>query len=380
MSEIVVHFSKAFFEMRLYNRCIRCVGGCLMIQSTAKKEEYYEALLAKNSAYDGIFFAGIKTTGIFCHPTCTARKPKFENCDFFETAESALLAGFRPCKICHPLSFPHEIPHEVKLLVEAVEKNPEKRWQEKDFKELGLHSATARRKFKQIYDMTFVQYARARRMGLAFKEIASGSKVIEQQVATGYESASGFNDAFTKIMGNPAKKTGINLLYAYFISTPIGQMISLSDDNYLYLLEFSDRRGLEREIERLRISQNFRIIPGKNKVNQQVEVQIQAYFRKELTEFNLPIFQKGTEFQKQVWVILESIPLGDVWTYKDIAEKLGNKDKVRAVGNANGCNQLAIVVPCHRVVKTNGELGGYAGGLERKNYLLNLEQEIKTGK
>lgn len=347
-----------------------------MIESIEKKKEYYEALVSKNSAYDGIFFAGIKTTGIFCHPTCTARKPKFENCDFFETAESALLAGFRPCKVCHPLSFPHEIPEEVTLLVEAIEKEPEKRWQEKDFKELGLHSATARRKFKQVYDMTFVQYARSRRMGLAFKEIANGSKVIDQQVATGYESASGFNDAFTKIMGNPAKKTEVNLLQAYFISTPIGPMLSLSDDNFLYLLEFSDRRGLEREIERLRISQNFRIVPGRNKINELTEKEIQAYFKKELTEFSVPLFQKGTEFQKQVWAILETIPLGESWSYKTIAEKLGNKDKVRAVGNANGCNQLAIIVPCHRVIKTNGELGGYAGGIERKRYLLQLEREM----
>lgn len=344
--------------------------------STQKKQEYYKALVAKDSAYDGIFFAGIKTTGIFCHPTCTARKPKYENCHFYLTAEEALLAGFRPCKICHPLSYPHEIPTEIKKLVDAVEKNPEKRWQEKDSQELGLHSATARRKFKTIYGMTFVQYARSRRMGMAFKEIANGSKVIDQQLASGYESASGFNDAFTKIMGNPAKKTEVNLLNAYFISTPIGQMLSLSDDNYLYLLEFSDRRGLEREIERLRISQNFRIIPGKTKINQEVEKQLMLYFDKKLSRFNLPLFTKGTDFQKEVWHILETIPPGQTLSYKDIAQRLGNESKVRAVGNANGANQLAIVIPCHRVIKISGELGGYGGGIERKQYLLQLEQEM----
>ncbi|HCM88593.1 MULTISPECIES: bifunctional transcriptional activator/DNA repair protein Ada [Vagococcus] len=341
-----------------------------------KIKKYYQALVEKDSTYDGIFFTGIKTTGIFCHPTCTARKPKYENCEFYGTAEEALLAGYRPCKICHPLSFPHEIPDEIKQLVQAVEEEPEKRWQEKDFKELGLHSATARRKFKEIYGMTFVQYARARRMGLAFKEIAKGSKVIDQQVATGYASPSGFNDAFTKIMGNPNKKSEICILNAYFITTPIGKMLSLSDDNYLYLLEFSDRRGLEREIERLRKSQNFRIIHGKNKINQEVERQIQLYFEKKLKVFDLPLFKKGTPFQKQVWEILEKIPIGDVRSYKDLSKELGDENKVRAVGNANGANQLAIVVPCHRVLKTNGELGGYGGGIERKQYLLKLEKEM----
>lgn len=347
-----------------------------MIETMEKKKEYYQALVEKNSAYDGIFFAGIKTTGIFCHATCTARKPKFENCEFYHSAEEALLSGFRPCKICQPLNFPHDIPDEIKHLVKEVEQNPEKRWQEKDFNELGLHSATARRKFKSIYGMTFVQYARSRRMGLAFKEISNGSKVIDQQLATGYDSASGFNDAFTKIMGNPAKKTDVKILNAYFISTPIGQMISLSDEDYLYLLEFSDRRGLEREIERLRMSQNFRVIPGKNKINQEVEKQLGLYFNKELTRFDIPLFKKGTDFQKEVWQILESIPMGEVWSYKKIAELLGSKDKVRAVGNANGANQIAIIIPCHRVIQTNGDLGGYGGGLERKQYLLNLEKEI----
>ncbi|MDT2866139.1 bifunctional transcriptional activator/DNA repair enzyme AdaA [Vagococcus carniphilus] len=345
-----------------------------MTLSMEQKQEYYEALVKKDSTYDGIFFAGIKTTGIFCHPTCTARKPKFVNCQFYLTAEEALLAGFRPCKICHPMSFPHDIPEEVKQLVTAVEEHPEKRWQESDFRELGLHSATARRKFKTVYGMTFVQYARSRRMGLAFKEIANGSKVIDQQVATGYESASGFNDAFTKIMGNPAKKTVIKVLNANFISTPIGQMMSISDEEYIYLLEFADRRGLEREIERLRLKLNARIIPGQNKTNELLEQQLIEYFKKERVTFDVPLFKMGTPFQKKVWEILEEIPKGEVWSYKDIAEKLGDKNKVRAVGNANGANQLAIIIPCHRVIKTNGELGGYGGGLERKKYLLALEK------
>lgn len=166
--------------------------------SEKKKQEFYKALVEKNPQYDGIFFAGIKTTGIFCHATCTAKKPKYENCEFYLTAEEALLAGFRPCKRCNPLHYPHSIPDEVEILVAAIENNPEKRWKEADFHELGIHSATARRKFKEVYGMTFVQYARSRRMGMAFKKILTGKKVIEQQVSVGYDSPSGFNDAFTK--------------------------------------------------------------------------------------------------------------------------------------------------------------------------------------
>lgn len=345
-----------------------------MITSKKKQTEYYHALKERDRNYDGIFFAGIKTTGIFCHPTCTARKPKMENCEFYPTAEEALLAGYRPCKICHPLSFPNAIPEEVQLLVNAVEEHPEKRWKETDFSAIGLNSATARRKFKDIYNMTFVQYARARRMGLAFKEISQGSKVIDQQLETGYESASGFNDAFTKIMGNPAKKVAARTLNASFISTPIGRMLCLTDDEYLYLLEFEDRRGLEREIEVLRAKYNFRIIYGQTAINQQVEEQLNEYFRGERTEFSLPLFYDGSLFQKEVWKILATIPSGETVSYREIAMRLGDKNKVRAVGRANGSNKMAIVVPCHRVIGSDGNLTGYAGGLERKQYLLDLEK------
>lgn len=345
-----------------------------MTTSKKKREEYYHALKERDRNYDGIFFAGIKTTGIFCHPTCRARKPKFENCEFYLTAEEALLAGYRPCKICQPLSFPQAIPEEVQLLVNAVEEHPEKRWKEADFSAIGLNSATARRKFKEIYQMTFVQYARARRMGLAFKEIRNGSKVIDQQLETGYESSSGFNDAFTKIMGNPATNASTRILNASFISTPIGRMLCLSDEEYLYLLEFEDRRGLEREIEQLRMKHQFRIIYGQTIIHQQVEAQLAEYFQGERTTFSLPLFYDGSPFQKQVWKILETIPSGQTLSYRDIALQLGDKHKVRAVGRANGLNKIAIIIPCHRVIGSDGSLTGYAGGLERKQYLLELEK------
>ena len=344
-----------------------------MIISEKKKKEFYKALVEKNPHYDGVFFAGIITTGIFCHATCTARKPKYENCEFFLTAEEALLAGFRPCKRCNPLYYPNSIPKEVELLVAAIEENPEKRWKEADFLELGIHSATARRKFKEIYGMTFVQYARSRRMGLAFKKIITGKKVIDQQVSLGYESPSGFNDAFTKIMGNPPKKTAIAIINANIFSTPLGNMISLTDANYLYLLEFLDRRGLEREIEKLRVKHNARIIPGNTDINKSLVEQLNLYFSGKLSQFTVPLFKSGTPFQMKVWEVLTTIPPGQTMSYQDIANKLGNQNLVRAVGNANGANQISIIIPCHRVISANGDLGGYGGGIERKKYLLNIE-------
>ncbi|MES1036334.1 bifunctional transcriptional activator/DNA repair enzyme AdaA [Bacillus pumilus] len=347
-----------------------------MMITDEQKHEFYQALVDKDPQYDGTFFAGIKTTGIFCHATCTARKPKYENCEFFITAEEALLAGYRPCKRCTPLTYPNSIPEEVKTLVSAVETHPEKRWKEEDFRQLGIHSATARRKFKEIYGMTFVQYARSRRMGLAFKEILNGKKVIDQQVALGYESSSAFNDAFTKIMGNPPKKAQTKILHANFISTPIGRMISVTDAAHVYLLEFMDRRGLEKEIENMRKKHHARILVGETNVHHQLVKELTLYFERKLTRFTVPLSMHGTPFQLKVWGLLTRIPSGETSSYRDLAVMLGDPHLVRAVGNANGANQLAIIIPCHRVIQTSGELGGYGGGVERKKYLLQLEQLI----
>ncbi|WP_128894830.1 bifunctional transcriptional activator/DNA repair enzyme AdaA [Longirhabdus pacifica] len=350
-----------------------------MIKDETLKKQYYQALLDRNSKYDGIFFAGIKTTGVFCHATCPARKPKYENCNFYASAEEALLSGFRPCKRCHPLSYPKEIPSLVKQMIKLVEENPEKRWKDADFSTLGIHAATARRKFKKIYGMTFVQYARARRMGIALKSIRTGEKIIHAQLDAGYDSSSGFTDAFSMIMGNaPAKSDNVKILYANWIDTKLGPMVSIADEDFLYLLEFVDRRGLEKEVERMRNRLKAAIIPGKTSISIQIENELQQYFDKKLKKFETPLKCYGSDFQKAVWNALLKIDIGEVSTYKKLAVSLNKPTSIRAIGNANGANQLSIVIPCHRVIQTDGNLGGYGGGLERKEWLLNHEKNYKS--
>lgn len=348
-----------------------------MIAEESKKE-YYEALLAKKTEYEGVFFVGVKTTGVFCRPTCPARKPKFENCEFFDTAQQALLASFRPCKRCRPLSHPYHVSKLIQKLVEAVEENPERRWKDKDFEELAVDASTARRQFKKRFGMTFVEYARARRMGLAMKQIRSGEAVIEAQLSTGYESSSGFRDAFSRIMGGAPTKIGDNnILKAAWIDTPLGPMIAVANEEVLYLLEFVDRRGLEREIERLRRKTKSAIIPGYTKPIHSIEKELTLYFKGELEAFNTPLILLGSPFQKLVRAELARIPIGETRSYSDIATEMGRPTASRAVAQANGANQFALIIPCHRVINTNGELGGYGGGLIRKKWLINHERKAK---
>lgn len=225
--------------------------------------------------------------------------------------------------------------------------------------------------------MTFIEYARARRMGLALKHIRSGRTVIESQLSTGYESSSGFRDAFSRIMGAaPTHVDDERVLRAAWIDTRLGPMMAIADEQALYLIEFIDRRGLEREVERLRKRTKSAIVPGTTAPIQSIERELNEYFDGKRTAFDTALFCLGTPFQKQVWEVLLTIPAGETRSYQEIAKALGKPSACRAVAQANGANQLAIVIPCHRVINASGELGGYGGGLTRKNWLLQHERQM----
>lgn len=345
--------------------------------SAAIEKIYYDALLLKDSGYEGVFFVGVKTTGVFCRPTCPARKPKFENCEFFTDAEQALIASYRPCKRCNPLVHPGETSNLIKKLVDAVEEHPEKRWKDKDFAAISIDSVTARRHFKKRFNMTFIQFARARRMGIAFKKIRQGCSVINSQLDAGYESGSGFRDAFSKIMGvAPSRSSSCDqlILKASWLDTILGPMVAISDDHALYLLEFADRRGLEREIEKLRSQKKVAIIPGTTDPISMISSELDLYFSGKLQEFKTPLHLIGSPFQQQAWNALINIPYGQTKSYQEQAKAIGNAKAFRAIANANGANQLAIVIPCHRIINSNGDIGGYGGGKARKKWLLEHEK------
>ena len=340
------------------------------------EQEYYQALIEKNANYDGIFYVGVKTTGVFCHPTCPARKPKFENCIFYESAHQAICAGYRPCKRCRPLSHPNRVSEIVQVLVEAVEAEPDKKWSTEDVKAFYVDPSTARRQFQKRFGMTFIEYARARRLGEAIEHIQDGTSVVTAQVMVGYDSGSGFRDAFERIIGTvPSDSEQQQVLKSAWIDTPLGTMVVIGDEIGLYLLEFTNRHGLEQEIQRLTTATQASIIPGITDPIQQIEDELHRYFSGELEQFKTPIHLHGTPFQKQVWETLCTIPYGETRSYSDIATSIGKPTAYRAVAQANGANPLALIVPCHRVIASNGKLAGYGGGVVRKKWLIQHEQQ-----
>jgi AraC family transcriptional regulator, regulatory protein of adaptative response / methylated-DNA-[protein]-cysteine methyltransferase len=193
-----------------------------------------------------------------------------------------------------------------------------------------------------------------------------------------YESEHDFRAAFSTLLENTVKQKN-NLkktLTAAWINTPLGPMIAMADDNSLYLLEFITRIGLERELKRL-AKIGFSLVLGNTSPLTSIESELNAYFSGTLYSFKTPYQIIGSPFQQQVWKILSQIPFGETISYKQQAENLGKPTAYRAVANANGANQLAIIVPCHRVIASTGHLGGYGGGLTIKQWLLKHEAQYK---
>jgi len=337
----------------------------------------YQAVVRRDSAYEGVFFTGVKTTGIFCRPTCRAKRPKPENVEFFPTINEALHGGYRPCRLCRPMDTTKPVPPLVEKLRRAVEASAEGRVSDKELAALGIEPSTARRQFQAYHGMTFHAYQRARRMGLALRDVKAGQPVIDVQLARGYESTSGFRAAFTRIFGQPprAAKAGACLL-AQRIETPLGTMLALADDKGLRLLEFADRRGLERELVGLRRRLKCAVVPGTNATLESTRAQLARYFSGEALAFDLPLAPVGSEFQLKVWAELGKIAPGMTRSYQGMAARLGMPKAPRAIGRANGSNMLALVIPCHRVIRADGTLCGYAGGLWRKQRLLEHERRF----
>lgn len=335
----------------------------------------YQALLHREPEFEGVFFVGVKTTGIFCLPTCPARKPRPENVDYFDSAKSALDAGYRPCKRCKPMHMPGDSPDWVSEILQQVERDPGKHWRDQDLQRLEISPNRLRRWFKKNHGMTFQAYLRARRLGAALGRIRHGDDLTQTAFASGYESLSGFREAVRKLTGMaPIRAMDAPIMVLNRVQTPLGPMLAGATDGALCLLEFIDRRMLETQLKTVQRQFNCRFVSGSNSIIDQLAHQLKAYFKGQLKSFSVPLDFPGTEFQQRVWHELMDIPCGETRCYEQLAHCIGKPRAARAVAKANGDNRIALLIPCHRVIAKNGELSGYGGGVWRKRYLLDLEK------
>ncbi len=339
--------------------------------SLPSRRTLLRAVAHRDPAWDGLFVFAVRTTGVACRPVCPSRRARDENVEFFTTLSAAQQAGFRACRRCRPDSDRH--PDWWPALVEALDQH-HGRLTDGDLRSRGFDPVVVRRQARRIHGSTFQAWARARRVASAQRQLASGQPLDRVIVESGYESHSGFRDAFARVVGDaPGRARGGEPVITATWESPVGPIVAGAVDEGICLLEFGDHARLEQQGPRLRKWFRGPVVPGSHPHLDALLDELQRYFAGSLTEFRVPLVVRGTPFEVAVWTALRAIPHGTTCSYADIARAIGSPRAVRAVGSANGRNRIAIAIPCHRVVNTGGKLGGYGGGLWRKVRLLELE-------
>jgi AraC family transcriptional regulator of adaptative response/methylated-DNA-[protein]-cysteine methyltransferase len=337
----------------------------------------WQAVLERDGGYDGQFVYGVKSTGVYCRPSCPSRRPGREQVQFFPSAAEARAAGFRPCRRCLP---DHLLAPRAELVQRAcrlIEDAAEPLSLERLGQELAVSPYHLQRVFKAATGLSPRQYAAGLRAGRIKSELRSGTNVTTALYAAGYNSAGRFyTEAPLRLGMNPStyRQGGKEMHITYTISacslgrllvasTPRGVCaVSLGDDDSE--LEAMLRREYPAaELERVEE-------PGGG------TAAVLSYLSGENRRLELPLDVQATAFQLRVWEELRRIPYGETRTYTQVAAAMGKPAAVRAVANACAANPAALVTPCHRVIRGDGTLGGYRWGLERKSKLLEQEKII----
>jgi AraC family transcriptional regulator of adaptative response/methylated-DNA-[protein]-cysteine methyltransferase len=330
----------------------------------------WAAFMRRDRSWDGQVIGAVSTTGIYCKPSCPAKRPKRENVQFFATAEEARAAGYRPCLRCKPdeVGRDREAVAQAVKLIESAEEAP-------NLAELAEAVGYAPHHFQRIFKRDLgvspAEYARGLRNKRAQTALKANGRVTDAIYDAGYSGPSGFySDAKERLGMTPSAwrdgGRGETIRWTTFDS-PLGQMLIAATSKGICRLTFSDS-----EASLKRLFPKATILRDDGGLRELVEGALEAIEHPAAMP-DLPIDVAGTAFQEAVWRELRKIPPGETRSYAQIAAAIGQPTAVRAVGTANGDNHVAVLIPCHRVIRSDGTLGGYAGGLDRKKMLLDAE-------
>jgi AraC family transcriptional regulator of adaptative response/methylated-DNA-[protein]-cysteine methyltransferase len=336
----------------------------------------WQAVRNRDARFNGAFVFGVRTTGIFCKPSCSAKPAKRENVVFFEAIGAAQHAGFRACMRCKPESVKAVDP-QVELVLRACEMldSDEQVALDAIADKLGLSTSHFQRTFKELVGVSPKKYAEAKRMERFKSELRAGSDVTTAMYDAGYGSSRGLYEKAASGLGmTPAtyKKGGKGMQINYIVTDcELGKLLVARTPRGICSVTFGDtdealREGLDSEFPNAEITRDDAGL--KNAVEAIID-----YLAGRNKRLVLPLDLQATAFQMQVWEFLQKIPYGETRSYTQVAEALGDKNKVRAVARACATNRVAVVIPCHRVVASTGNLSGYRWGIERKERLLETE-------
>lgn len=341
-----------------------------MNRETVDSEQAWTAMRARDRSFDGKFVTGVLSTGIYCRPSCAARHPRRENVRFFATAAQAEAAGLRACLRCRPNDVARD-EAAVKTVIDAI-RMAETAPTLGELGEMTRYSpAHLQRIFKRETGLSPAAYARALRSERVRDALAGGASVTEAIYDAGYGSASRFYEERKMGMKPSVWKNGGQGASVHWatVDTTLGPMMVAATDKGVCCLSFNE--GEEELRERFPKADLHQGGDEFHKLLDEVVAQVEAPGR----PHNIPLDVQGTAFQEAVWQELRKIPDGETRSYADIAAAIGKPKAVRAVGSANGANHVAVLIPCHRVVRSDGTMGGYAYGLEIKGRLLEKERD-----
>ena len=334
------------------------------------EQQAWSAFEARDRAFDGRIFVAVSSTRIYCRPSCPARRPKRENVSFYQHEGDARAAGYRPCLRCRPdaVARDRQAVEQAVHLIDAAEKPPRL---EALAAAVGYAPHHFQRLFTRDLGVSPAAYARARRVRRAQSSLEENATVTEAIYDAGYQAPSRFYaDAGERLGMTPSVwrdgGRGVTIRHAV-VASPLGPLLVAATDKGICRLTFDEDEGALR-----RRFPHADLQPGGEALAALIG-QVLAAIERPLAMPDLPLDVAGTAFQERVWAELRKIPAGETRSYAQIAAAVGQPGAVRAVGTANGANPVAVLVPCHRVVRSDGSLGGYAGGLDRKRRLLEAE-------
>lgn len=344
-----------------------------------KENKWWDAVLARDSNRDGEFFFAVSTTGVYCRPSCPAKRPRRENVTFFRSPVEAESAGFRACLRCKPKSAAgNPQTATVKEMCRYIEQHlDEPVTLEKLSEAFGQSPFHLQRTFKKALGITPRAYADSCRMGLLKRNLQSGRSVTHALYDAGYSSSSRLYERTASQLGmtpDKYRRGAIATTIRYTCTdSPLGRMLVAATEKGICAIQFGESdaelaEGLKREFPfavRKRDDQTMR---------SWTEAVLRQISGHKLNR-SLPLDIQATAFQKRVWTHLQSLPFGTTQSYGEVAKAIGQPNAARAVARACASNRIAVAIPCHRVVREDGGMGGYRWGVERKRALLRMEQQ-----
>lgn len=346
----------------------------------ANEEDYWQAVLAKDASCDGIFIYAVRSTGIYCRPSCPARRPRREQVLFFLLPESAQQAGFRPCKRCHPEKAITRNLHAelVQRVCHYIERHLETPLTLATLsKEVSMSPDHLQRVFKRIMGISPRQYTEARRLNWLKAQLKEGQSVTTALYEAGYGSSSRLYEQTARLGMTPAtyRRGGKGMQISYtIVDCPLGRLLIAITQRGLCAVSLGDS---DAKLVAALLGEYPAAESHRDDVDLSVWVSsLLDHLNGEQIHFNLPLDLQATAFQWRVWEELRAIPYGGTRSYSEVAKAVGNPKAARAVARACATNPVSIVIPCHRVIREDGSLGGYRWGLECKQALLAQEQTM----